>query len=73
MKSAKKKRIRVTLNVDSEIYGLVQKLSEIKGKPISRLFDEAFEPIVEQYRYKPEEWEVIMAERKVEQHEKLNQ
>ncbi len=66
MPSANKDRIRVTLHVDRDLYSLAKTLSKIEGKPISRLFDEAIAPLVEKYRYSPEEWENIQIERNIE-------
>ncbi len=69
MPSANKDRIRVNLHVDREIYSLVKALSKQEGKPISRLFDEVFAPLVEKLRHTPEEWEEIQIERKIDKHE----
>ena len=50
MPPAKKDRIRISLNVDTEIYKLIKCWSRLEGKPISRLFDEVFAPHVEAWK-----------------------
>lgn len=63
MPSASKDRIRVTLHVDREIYRLAKIWSRFSEKPLSRLFDEAFEPHVKCFKYPtPEDWELAKQE-----------
>lgn len=66
MPSANKDRIRVTLHVDRGIYSLLQKMSKVEQKPMSRIIDEAIKPLVERYQFPtPESWERFDIERKV--------
>lgn len=67
MPSANKDRIRITLHVDRELYQLVKIWSKFDEIPISRLFDQVFEPHVERFKYPtPEDWEAVQHERAME-------
>jgi len=74
MPSANKDRIRVTLHVDREIYGLLKKWSLIDEKPISRIFDDVFAPLVERFKYSSlEEWEVAEYVARQEEEETMDE
>lgn len=74
MPSANKDRIRVTLHVDKEIYALLKKWSFVDEKPISRIFDEVFAPLVERFKYpSPEDWDIAQQIAHKEEEEARNE